>query len=79
MVVWKLTVEDPFKVEYFALKKELLKFIEEYVKIRWSTNEHHEPLKWKLDKIYVRDKWDLVFQLKIAQNKVNNGMMDGLL
>ncbi len=68
MIAWKLIIEEPYKVEYFALKKELLKFIAEYTEKRWATNEYHEPLVWKMDKISIRDKWDLVFHLKIAQD-----------
>lgn len=68
MIAWKLIIEEPYKVEYFALKKELLKFIAEYTEKRWATNEHHKPLVWKMDKISIRDKWDLVFHLKIAQD-----------
>ena len=74
MIVWKLIIEEPYKVEYFAMKKELLQFIEGYTKTRWDTNEHHEPLVWKIDKISIQDKWDLVFQLKIAQDRLLNKM-----
>jgi len=60
MIIWKLIYEDNNTSEYYETKKKLLK------DLAHGINEDKD-LNFKIQKIIVQTKWDLVFQLKIAQ------------
>ena len=60
MIVWKLIYEDENTVEYYATKKDLLKDLVPSI-------DTDGELSYKVHKLIIKDKWDLVFQLKIAQ------------